>query len=199
LDPVSRRVSFGSGEVLLVDTVGFINKLPHDLVNAFRATLEETRYADLLLHVVDTSSENREQQMEVVCKVLAQLGAGDKPILTVYNKVDVVGDATPKNDSDSVSVSAITGVGMEDLKNAVIQKLAEMRNEVSVLLPLDSGALVSHVYATGQVIDCQYQEDVCTRHGHRQLPEVVLTQFISPDDEHDVLETCRELKIKINT
>ena len=157
LDPVSRRVNFGSGEFLLVDTVGFINKLSHDLVDAFRATLEETRYADLLLHVVDASSENREQQMKVVGEVLAELGVNNKPILTVYNKCDIGSESAPVR--DSVAVSAITGMGMENLMNAVTQKLALLRIETSVLLPLDSGALVSRIYANGQVTDCKYRED----------------------------------------
>jgi GTP-binding protein HflX len=157
LDPVSRRVNYGSGEFLLVDTVGFINKLPHDLVNAFRSTLEEARYADLLLHVVDVSSENRTQQMEVVSSVLNKLGATHNPTLTVYNKCDLSHDSAPG--TDTISVSALTGMGIDDLKNAVTKKLSEMRSEISVLLPLDSGSLLSSVYANGQVIDCKYQED----------------------------------------
>ena len=159
LDPVSRRVNFGGGDFLLVDTVGFINKLPHDLVDAFRATLEEARYADLLLHVVDASSDDQTQtrQMEVVGEVLNQLGVGSKPMLIVYNKCDIAGEPIPGR--DSVAVSAATGMGMEGLKNAVTQKLAATRTELSVLLPLDSGALISRVYANGQVTGCQYQED----------------------------------------
>lgn len=157
LDPVSRRVNFGCGDLLLVDTVGFINKLPHDLVDAFRATLEETLYADLLLHVVDVSSDGRARQMEVVGEVLDQLGASSKPILTVYNKCDIPGGSI--SEKDGISVSAVTGRGMADLKDAVTQKLASARTTLSVLLPLDSGALVSRIYANGQVTDCQYQED----------------------------------------
>ena len=157
LDPVSRRVNFGGGEILLVDTVGFINKLPHDLVDAFRATLEETRYADLLLHVVDASSTEREKHMEVVEDVLKQLDADDKPILTVYNKQDIASEFTPTD--DSVAISAATGAGIEDLTSAITQKLAETRTVMSVLLPLDSGALISRVYANGQVTECDYRED----------------------------------------
>jgi len=157
LDPKARRVSFGSGEFLLVDTVGFINKLPHDLVNAFRATLEEARYADLLLHVVDASSDNQVQQMDVVNDVLAQLEANKNPMLTVYNKCDVSGEVIAG--AGSVAISAITGMGMEQLKEAITEKLSEMRKEISVLLPLDSGALVSRIYTSGQVHDCEYRDD----------------------------------------
>jgi GTP-binding protein HflX len=157
LDPISRRMNIGCGDFLLVDTVGFIRKLPHDLVSAFRATLEETRYADLLLHVVDASSGDRARQMEVVCEVLNQLGVNNKPILTVYNKCDISSEFFMEN--DSVAISAITGMGMENLKNSITQELSAMRTKLSVLLPLDSGALISRIYASGQVIDCQYRED----------------------------------------
>ena len=160
LDPVSRRINYGGGEFLLVDTVGFINKLPHDLVNAFRATLEETRYADLLLHVVDASSDNREQQMNVVTDVLRQLKADSNPTLMVYNKCDVADDLSETiGGMDNIAISAITGLGLDSLKDAITHKLSNVRTEVSVLLPLDAGALISRVYATGQVNDCQYRED----------------------------------------
>jgi GTP-binding protein HflX len=158
LDPKSRRVNYGSGEFLLVDTVGFINKLPHDLVNAFRATLEEARYADLLLHVVDSSSENRDMQIKVVNDVLAQLEADTNPMLTVYNKCDV-SDGIEIGGMDNISISAKTGYGIDNLKTAVTQKLSNLRTEISVLLPLDAGGLVSRVYESGQVHECEYLEN----------------------------------------
>jgi GTP-binding protein HflX len=104
--------------------------------------------------VVDASSEEQAQQMEVVFEVLNQLGVSNTPILTVYNKCDILGDFI--QGKDSVSVSAKTGMGIEYLKEAVAQKLAEMRSELSVLLPLDAGALVSRIYANGQVTGCEY-------------------------------------------
>jgi len=160
LDPKSRRVNYGNGEFLLVDTVGFINKLPHDLVNAFRATLEEARYADLLLHVVDSSSNNRTQQMQVVNDVLTQLEAINNPTLIVYNKCDIVNDSDEViAGSDSVAISAITGLGMENLKNAITEKLSMRHKEITVLLPLDSGAVVSRLYSTANVHSCEYRED----------------------------------------
>ena len=157
LDPKARKVNFGGGEFLLVDTVGFINKLPHDLVNAFRATLEEARYADLLLHVVDASSATSRQQMDVVNDVLKQLNATANPIMMVYNKCDVAGEVV--TGTDGVSISAMTGLGMDKLKDTITTKLAEARNTVSVLLPLDAGALVSRIYASGQVHECDYRDD----------------------------------------
>jgi GTP-binding protein HflX len=164
LDPISRRVNYGGGEFLLVDTVGFIHKLPHDLVNAFRATLEEAKYADLLIHVVDAASEDREHQMEVVGTVLRELGAGENPMLTVFNKCDIRKDKTdaPRspNPSDNViPISAKTGMGMDALKNAVTQGLSNLRTALNVLLPLNAGALLSRVYETGKVEACEYRED----------------------------------------
>jgi len=160
LDTVSRRVNYGSGEFLLVDTVGFINKLPHDLVNAFRATLEEARFADLLLHVVDSSSEDRLQQIDVVNDVLTELEAVNKPTLMVYNKCDITDDSLkPLNEENNIAISAITGLGMDSLKDAITKKLAEMRQDITVLLPLDAGSLLSRIYTTGEVHSCEYQED----------------------------------------
>ena len=157
LDAVSRRINFGYGDFLLVDTVGFIKKLPHDLVNAFRATLEEARYADLLLHVVDTSSEDRLEQMEVVQQVLEQLEANQTPTLTVFNKCDVAEGVYLGE--DCILISAKTGDGIQALQEAIATKLADKRQKISVLLPLDSGALISRIYDTGQVDLCQYYED----------------------------------------
>ncbi|MCL2047682.1 MAG: GTPase HflX [Defluviitaleaceae bacterium] len=154
LDPKSRRVNYGGGEFLLVDTVGFINKLPHDLVNAFRATLEEARYADLLLHVVDCSAPERNMQIKVVNDVLAQLEAHTNPTLTVYNKCDLAENNI--GGMDSVGISAKTGLGVENLKTAITKKLAELRVRVEVLLPLSAGGLVSRVYENGQVHKCEY-------------------------------------------
>jgi len=156
LDPKARKVNLGSGEFLLVDTVGFINKLPHDLVNAFRATLEEAKYADLLLHVVDASSENAHRQMEVVDEVLKELEAHTNPTLLVYNKTDIAGETI--HGTDSVAISAMTGLGLDKLKDAVTKQLAEMRVKLEVLIPLDAGALVSRIYANGQVHDCIYED-----------------------------------------
>nr|MDD6336068.1 GTPase HflX [bacterium] len=157
LDPVSRRVESDGGAFLLVDTVGFINKLPHDLVDAFRATLEETLVADILLHVVDASSPARARQMQVVGNVLQQLGAGSKPMLTIYNKCDRL-EAPPEEGQD-VSLSARTGQGIDALLGAIRDTLASMRRVLDVVLPMSAGALVSQAYSRGQVLSCEYLED----------------------------------------
>jgi len=160
LDPVSRKVNYGSGDFLLVDTVGFINKLPHDLVNAFRATLEEAKFADLLLHVVDASSEDMDRQIKVVNEVLKELGADANPMLVVYNKCDNGVDTHALGlGVDAVCISAKTGMGMEKLEASITKKLADMRSVVKVLLPMDAGALVSRLYASSKVEVCEYTED----------------------------------------
>ncbi|MCL2456144.1 MAG: GTPase HflX [Defluviitaleaceae bacterium] len=158
LDPKSRRVNYGSGEFLLVDTVGFINKLPHDLINAFRATLEEARFADLLLHVVDSSSDSREKQIKVVNEVLAQLEAHTNPTLNVFNKSDLC-ETEPVGGMDNISISAKNGDGIENLKNAITKKLSNLRTEISILLPPGAGGIISRVYANGQVHECEYLEN----------------------------------------
>ncbi|MCL2204276.1 MAG: GTPase HflX [Defluviitaleaceae bacterium] len=153
LDPISRRVNYGSGEFLLVDTVGFIDKLPHDLVNAFRATLEEAKYADLLLHVIDASAEGHPAQMAVVDSVLKELGAGANPVLTLYNKCDIAPN-TPE-----IAISAKAGLGLEKLKAAITQSLANLRAPLKVLLPLNAGGTVSRIYEVGKVQICDYRDD----------------------------------------
>jgi GTP-binding protein HflX len=189
LDSVSRRINYGFGDFLLVDTVGFIKKLPHDLVNAFRATLEEARYADLLLHVVDTSSEDRDSQMEVVREVLTHLEANTNPTITVYNKCDILSDilTNPGADpvfltEDTVAISAKTGMGMDKLKDAIAQKLALMRRTISVLLPLDAGGLLSRIYENGQVNECEYLED-----------GIRLTAIVTVEDAARLQAVAREI------
>jgi GTP-binding protein HflX len=123
LDPTLRRVDIGVGEqVVLADTVGFIRHLPHDLVASFQSTLEETREASLLLHVVDASSDRREENMEQVNLVLEEIEAGDVPQIQVFNKIDLIEGAEPRVDRDEqgrvrrVWVSASSGVGIDGLR-----------------------------------------------------------------------------------
>ncbi|GAA5179947.1 GTPase HflX [Niveibacterium umoris] len=138
LDTTSRRVFLGTGTVVLSDTVGFIRDLPHALVAAFHATLEETASADLLLHVVDSASDDREAQIEVVNKVLQEIGAGDVRQVVVFNKIDAT-QAEPKVERDAcgniarVFVSAQTGAGLDGLREALAEMLL---GEVS---PAESG------------------------------------------------------------
>jgi GTP-binding protein HflX len=122
LDPVTRKIwSDLNKEYLLTDTVGFIDRLPHELIDAFRSTLEEAKYADLLLHVVDAGNENAERQYDVVLRVLESLGAGGKPIITVYNKIDalrVKNSANKKNGASSVQNSEYNKTDALPVKNS---------------------------------------------------------------------------------
>jgi len=131
LDTLIRRIRLGrQHSVLISDTVGFIRKLPHQLVSAFRATLEEVVEADLILHVVDVSDTERLQKQAVVLEVLEEIGAGDHPRFTVYNKLDLLGphDPSPLLKSDEFLVSAVTGEGLEDLVSRIVAEI-RLRSE----------------------------------------------------------------------
>src|SRR5438874_9840416 len=125
LDTLIRRIQLGrSFSILISDTVGFIRKLPHQLVSAFRATLEEVVEADLILHVIDVSDPAYEQKREVVLKVLEEIGAGNHPMLTVYNKIDLADRAF---DADGIYVSAVTGEGLHELVEKISQEVSPVR------------------------------------------------------------------------
>jgi len=126
LDTLIRRIQLGAKRPVLVsDTVGFIRKLPHQLVTAFRATLEEVVEADLILHVVDVSDHDREEKRAVVLDVLEEIGAGDHPRFTVYNKVDLIGpdDDLPLLKSNEFIVSAVTGEGLDKVVEQIVQEV----------------------------------------------------------------------------
>jgi len=128
LDTLIRRIQFGKNfPILISDTVGFIRRLPHQLVSAFRATLEEVVEADLILHVIDVSDPDREEKRQVVLDVLREIGAGDHPMLTVYNKSDLVSELPRTADSKDVLVSAATGDGLGDLIDDIVQRVSPVR------------------------------------------------------------------------
>ena len=138
LDPQHRKISVENGsEFILIDTVGFVSKLPHSLVEAFKSTLEEVKYADLLIHVVDSSYDNRDFQIEVTDKVIDQLGAGSKRKLMAYNKIDIA-EELPLDVSghDAVYISAKTGENMELLLSSVKEKIFGKRIHAVLLICL---------------------------------------------------------------
>ncbi len=163
LDPVTRRFDLPEGRsVLAVDTVGFINKLPHDLVDAFRSTLEEAAYADVLVHVVDASSAQMMMHYKVVNEVLSSLGAGEKPSVIALNKSDIADDDQIMflKDENAVKVSALKGEGIDDLLAAVEELLREGEEEVDVVIPYEYGALSSKLFdGASKVIVQEYVED----------------------------------------
>ncbi|GGF89745.1 GTPase HflX [Paenibacillus abyssi] len=155
LDPTSRNLELPSGkEVVLTDTVGFIQNLPHDLVAAFRATLEEVCEADLVLHVIDSSSPTREEQAAVVQQILVELGAADKPQITVYNKKDLcVGDCRDRipSGTDTLWISAYSKEDLNLLRQLIQDKLTG--DTRTFVLPAERGDLIALAYRTGEVIE----------------------------------------------
>ena len=158
LDPTSRMVKLGDGQsVVVTDTVGFIHKLPHQLVDAFRATLEEVNRADVLLEVVDVADTHAPEHRQTVQQVLDELGAGEKPRLLVYNKADLVDPAAADAEApaptiaNSVLVSALSGFGIDVLKARLAELLAELWEDVDVALPYSEGELLSRVRERGTV------------------------------------------------
>ncbi len=151
LDPVVRQVALPNGsQALLSDTVGFINKLPHELVTAFHSTLEEVRQADLILHVVDVSASYYPSQMQVVEEVLASLGAGDIPCIRVYNKADQAQGPLPQ---DGVAISALQGTGLEALLQAVEQALSARYKEISLVIPYDKYEAMALLKREGRILE----------------------------------------------
>lgn len=158
LDPTSRAVKLGDGQsVIATDTVGFIHKLPHQLVDAFRATLEEVSRADALIEVVDAADRHAPEHRQTVQQVLEELGAGDKPRLVVYNKADLVDQSTEEADApvpvvgDSVLVSARTGFGLDTLKVRLARLLADLWEDVDVAVPYSRGELLARIRERGTV------------------------------------------------
>ena len=159
LDPVMRQVELPENRrCLVVDTVGFIRKLPHQLVQAFRSTLEEALYADLLVVVSDLSSPNYAQQRATVFEVLNDLGAGDKPILEALNKADRVNVTGMIEPADAILISAKEGRGLDALKTEISRRIAAMRHRTEMMIPYDKGGVLSLIHSKGQVLSEEYTD-----------------------------------------
>lgn len=160
LDPVVRKITLSGGtEALLSDTVGFINKLPHDLVEAFKSTLEEVSNSDLILQVVDISCPYHEKQMRVVDGVLESLHAADIPRIIVFNKADAIPSCDLPAESESrLNVSALRGTGIEKLLSAVELKLNSARTEVDILVPYSKYEAVSMIRDRGMLLSEEHTE-----------------------------------------
>jgi GTP-binding protein HflX len=165
LDTTTRKFTLPNNQdVLLVDTVGFIRKLPHLLVAAFKSTLEEALEADILLHLVDVSHPMAEEQAQTTYEVLKELGAGQKPIITILNKIDACEHSSiinrirmsyPKN----VLISALRQQGFDELQEKMIQELQKQRKLVCMRIPQSEYAMVSEVMRLGNVLDQEYEEN----------------------------------------
>ena len=163
LDPTTRHLQLPEKqEILLTDTVGFIQKLPHTLVKAFRATLEEVQEADLLLHVVDCSNENLEAQIEAVVAVLKELEADGKPVLYVFNKADQLTNPHIREQllhgRDGVFISAMTGENLDGLQRRIEGFFQESQVRMTLLIPYDEGAAVTKLHKLNAVVETAYEE-----------------------------------------
>ena len=159
LDPTTWNLELESGQqVLLTDTVGFINKLPHHLVEAFKSTLEEAVYADIILHVVDASNPSMDSQMHVVYDTLDKLGVADKPVITAFNKIDVAGDAILRDfkADKMVRISARHGNGLKELKDAIEDILRESKIYIEKLYSYNEAGKISIIRKYGQLLSEEY-------------------------------------------
>ena len=163
LDPTTRLLTLsGKQEILLTDTVGFIRKLPHHLIDAFRSTLEEAKYADYIIHVVDASNPQMEKQMYIVYETLRQLGVEGKPVLTLFNKQDLRTDTEALHDARAdmtLHISARTGEGMEQVKEALEQMLRGNKIYMERLIPYTETAILAKIRSAGELVSEDYRAD----------------------------------------
>ena len=163
LDPTTRGCALPGGEtILLTDTVGFIRKLPHHLIEAFKSTLEEARYSDILLHVADCSDDQMDLRLHVVYETLRELGIQDKIIITVFNKIDCLTEEAVLRDLRSdyqARISAKTGEGIEELKLLLERILRSRRIYLERLYPYRDAAKIQQIRKTGQLLKEEYRED----------------------------------------
>ena len=159
LDTTTRQLTVSEHlSVLLSDTVGFIAKLPHHLVEAFKATLEELEYADLLIHVIDAADEHREEHIAVVERLIDQLAKPDVPVISCYNKADLVERAELVVGRRVVSISAKTGDGVKDLLSMVEHELLNTLHRATFLLPYSMAGQIDVLHSQAQVLRCEYKD-----------------------------------------
>lgn len=165
LDPTTRKVDLPDGySLFLTDTVGFIRHLPHNLVAAFHSTLEEVTFSDFLIHVIDVSHEAWEMQRDAVMETLATLDAAEKPILTVFNKIDLMADPFIQRRlvaewPNSVAISASKGIGIDSLMDALRKQVQDLLGFVRALVPYSESSLVQSCYDYGRVHKIEYRDE----------------------------------------
>ena len=164
LDPTTRKMTLETGESILVtDTVGFIRKLPHHLVKAFKSTLDEVVYADILVIVSDINDPEVQEHLEVTKSVIQELGSADKPIIYVYNKCDLTDGVVYEAISDnSVCLSARSGEGIDALLNLIVAEINKGKRECTLLIPYDEQSAVSQLYKVYNVISVDYLQNGIT-------------------------------------
>lgn len=157
LDTTTRRLAISEiQEVLISDTVGFIRKLPHHLVDAFKATLEELKYADLLIHVIDASSPEWEEQARVVDDLIMELGAAGTPRLEAFNKCDITTSEARPHGENIIEISAKTGQGTDLLLKKIEESLSFMKKKVTLMIPYDKAGLLETIHSEGAVTETKY-------------------------------------------
>jgi GTP-binding protein HflX len=163
LDPTTRLLTLGGKqEILLTDTVGFIRKLPHHLIDAFRSTLEEAKYADYIIHVVDAASPQMEKQMHIVYETLHRLGVEDKPVLTLFNKMDLVTDPEPLHDARAdrvLRICAKSGEGLDQVRDALEELLRENKIYMERLLPYSESGILAKIRTAGELVSEDYRPE----------------------------------------
>ena len=163
LDPTTRNFSLASGqEILLTDTVGFIRKLPHHLIDAFKSTLEESKYADIILHVVDASNSQMEKQMYTVYETLKELEVSDKTIITLFNKQDKITEPLILRDfkaDKTLDISAKTGKGLDQLLNLIEEILRDQKIYIEKVFPYDEAGKIQLIRKNGQLLKEEYVAD----------------------------------------
>ena len=163
LDPTTKSLDLSGGQtILMTDTVGFIRKLPHHLVEAFKSTLEEAKYSDLILHVVDASNPQMDEQMYVVYETLQRLEAMDKPVITAFNKMDRIGESLTVRDFKAdriVQVSAKTGEGLEALLQAIEEILREQKIYIERVYSYQESGKIQLIRKYGELLEEEYKED----------------------------------------
>ena len=160
LDTTTRVLELeGKQEILLTDTVGFIRKLPHHLIEAFKSTLEEAKYADIIIHVVDASNPQMDSQMYVVYETLRQLGVEGKPVITLFNKQDKLEEAGSFRDFQaqySIRTSAKTGQGLEELKTALLEIIRSGQIYIEKMYPFEEAGKIQLIRRHGQLLEEEY-------------------------------------------
>lgn len=163
LDPTTRTLKLpGRQEILLTDTVGFIRKLPHHLIEAFKSTLEEAKYADYILHVVDSSNPQMDKQMHIVYETLYNLDIRDKTVITLFNKQDARTDSEPLKDfkaDHTLGISAKNGAGLEALKELLCGLLRENKILVERIIPYDKAGIIQYVRKSGELLEEDYRPE----------------------------------------
>ena len=198
LDPTTRAFYLPNGsKALLTDTVGFIRDLPPQLIEAFKATLDELQYADLLLHVVDISNPNFENQMEAVEQILQQLGLEEKPRIYVFNKIDRLAEIPPISArlerERCCYISAAQNRNLEGLLSAMEEQLRQ-NIQCQIVLPITMGGLLHQAYSSGQVTDLEYTADAIrfVWSGYREMLPAELAAYLGSDDMAEISKNSQK-------